>query len=108
MVTSIRPADLAERLRTGQPTILVDVRQPWEHELAKLPESILIPLAELPERVGEIDAPKDALVVAYCHHGVRSLSGAAILLRHGFRHVASLAGGIEAWSAEVDPKVPRY
>jgi len=108
MFTAIRATDLAERLRSGQPTVLVDVRQPWEHELANLPGSVLIPLAELPERVGEIEAPEGALVVAYCHHGVRSQSGAAILDKQGVQNVASLIGGIEAWSLEVDPKTPRY
>ncbi|HWV38399.1 MAG TPA: rhodanese-like domain-containing protein [Vulgatibacter sp.] len=108
MFIAIRPAELAARLRAGEPTVLVDVRQPWEHELARLPGSVLLPLGELPARAGEIVAPEDALVVAYCHHGVRSQSGAAILLGHGLRHVASLVGGIEAWSAEVDPGIQRY
>ena len=108
MFTAIRATELEERLRSGRPTVLVDVRQPWEHDLAKLPGSVLIPLPELPERAGEIDVPEGALVVAYCHHGVRSHSGAAILDKHGFPNVASLIGGIEAWSLEVDPKTPRY
>jgi rhodanese-related sulfurtransferase len=87
---------------------LLDVRQAWEHELAALPDSLLIPLDELLARVGEISPAPDALVVVYCHHGVRSLHGAALLQAMGHRHVASLAGGIDAWSREVDARVPRY
>jgi rhodanese-related sulfurtransferase len=56
----------------------------------------------------EIRPPDDALLVVYCHHGIRSLSGAAILEQHGFANVVSLAGGIDAWSLHIDPKVPRY
>ncbi|HEY0840464.1 MAG TPA: rhodanese-like domain-containing protein [Vulgatibacter sp.] len=108
MFSAIRPTELDERLRAGKPTVLLDVRQPWEHEIAKLPGSILIPLSELPERVTELSPPEDALVVAYCHHGVRSLSGAAILASHGIANAATLVGGIDAWSQEVDPRVPRY
>jgi adenylyltransferase/sulfurtransferase len=95
-------------LAKGQPVYLVDVRQPWEHELARLPNSLLVPLDQLIERHDEITPPAGALVVAYCHHGVRSLSAAALLERAGHAQVASLAGGIDAWSLQVDPSVPRY
>src|SRR5437764_10531553 len=108
MVRQISVRQLAERLAAGEPVYLLDVRQPWEHETAALPGSRLIPLNELPARAGEVDPPDGAAVVVYCHHGVRSLSGAALLERLGFRDVASLAGGIAAWSRFVDPAVPRY
>jgi adenylyltransferase/sulfurtransferase len=85
----------------------VDVRQPWEHETCALPGSVLIPLDELPARLDEVTPPKDALVVAYCHHGVRSLSAAVLLERAGIA-AFSLAGGIDAWSRDVDPLLPRY
>jgi adenylyltransferase/sulfurtransferase len=108
MVRQIRPRELAVHLANGHPVYLVDVRQPWEHETAALPDSNLIPLNELPGRVGEIRAPEDTLVVLYCHHGIRSLSAAGLLERAGRRNVASLAGGIDAWARDVDPTVPRY
>jgi adenylyltransferase/sulfurtransferase len=108
MPQQIRPRELAKMIANGQPVRLLDVRQPAEHQAAALPGSTLIPLGELAARVGELDAPKDSLVVVYCHHGIRSQNGAVFLERAGFTNVASLAGGIDAWSREVDPEVPRY
>ncbi len=92
----------------GESIYLVDVRQPWEHELARLPDDILVPLDELAERADEITPPAGALVVAYCHHGIRSLNAVAILHELGHTNAASLAGGIDAWSQLVDPSVARY
>jgi rhodanese-related sulfurtransferase len=100
--------ELAKHVANGRLVYLLDVRQPWETDLASLPDSVAIPLPELARRVIEINVPPGAMVVAYCHHGVRSLSAAALLERSGFASVASLAGGIDAWSLEVDPSVPRY
>jgi rhodanese-related sulfurtransferase len=108
MIPQIHPEQLAEKLRGGEPVYLVDVRQPCEHELCHLAASVLIPLPELPSRLEEIEPPEGALIVVYCHHGIRSLSGASILMQAGYEKVASLAGGIEAWSVRIDPKVPRY
>lgn len=108
MIPQIEAAELAARFRAGQPTYLLDVRQPWEHKTAALPGSVLIPLPELAARAAEVQPPAGALVIVYCHHGIRSLSAAAILQRLGFHEVASLAGGIDGWSCAVDPTVPRY
>lgn len=107
MVPQIQPIDVKRLLDSGEPVVLLDVRQPEENAFCALPESILIPLGELPGRVSELDSTNE-LVVVYCHHGVRSLSGAAILSRAGFPNVASMAGGIDRWSLVVDPSVPRY
>ena len=107
MVPQIQPNDLKTMLDVGAPVLLLDVRQPEEHAFCHLPGGILIPLGELMARAQEID-PGESLVVVYCHHGVRSLSGAAILAHAGFPNVASLAGGIDRWSQVVDPGVPRY
>ena len=96
------------RLAVGEPTWLLDVRQPWEHATASLPGSHLIPLPDLPSHLDEVVPPEGALVVVYCHHGVRSLSAAAFLESLGRQNVASLAGGIDAWSLRIDPTVPRY
>jgi rhodanese-related sulfurtransferase len=106
MVPQIRPAELKALLDAGAPVLLVDVRQPEEHVLCALPGSVLIPLGELTGRVDEV-RPDGATVVVYCHHGVRSLSGAAILRRAGIEAV-SLAGGIDLWALAVDAGVPRY
>jgi adenylyltransferase/sulfurtransferase len=100
--------NLATRLANDHLVYLLDVRRPAEHAIGALPESILIPLNELPARAGEVRPPEGALLVVYCHHGVRSQSAAALLEQLGFRNVVSLAGGIDAWSCEVDPSVPRY
>jgi rhodanese-related sulfurtransferase len=108
MIRQVSVRELSALLAANEPVYLLDVRQPWEHELAALPNSMLIPLDQLQNRADEMQAPDNAVVVVYCHHGIRSQSGAAILQRLGFDNVASLAGGIDAWSLHVDPKVPRY
>src|SRR5262245_35195506 len=107
MVQQISVHELDRKLKAGEPVYLVDVRKPWEREIASL-EGTLIPLDELVERADELTPPEGALVVAYCHHGVRSLSAAALLERLGHPRVASLRGGIDAWSLEIDPSLPRY
>ncbi len=108
LVQQISVHELAEKMAAGEPVYLLDVRQPWEHETAALPDSVLIPLPELLNRAAEVAPPEGALVVAYCHHGIRSLSAAALLEQLGIRPVVSLAGGIDTWSCAVDPRVPRY
>lgn len=107
-VRQMTVGELRARLDAGERVVLVDVREPWEHELAALPGSVLIPLGELSSRASELEVPDGATVVAYCHHGVRSLSGAVILEGAGRAGVWSLAGGIDAWSRAVDASVPRY
>ena len=107
MIPQIQPTELKALLDSGRPVLLLDVRQPEEYALCALSDSVLIPLGELMGRVDAVQPPEGALVVVYCHHGVRSLSGAAILRRAGV-DAASLAGGIDRWSLTVDPGVPRY
>ena len=111
MINQIDVRELAEAILRGEPVYLVDVRQPWEHQLAALPNSTLIPLGELPLRADELSPPTGALVVTYCHHGIRSLDAAAFLSRKWTAagpKVASLAGGIDRWSIEIDPTIRRY
>src|SRR5467141_4592606 len=108
MPMEIAPQQLAEKLRQGEPIWLLDVRHDCEHQLARLPDQALIPLHELPARLDEVRAERTAQVVCYCHHGVRSLSAAAILRQAGFDNAVSLAGGIDLWSRVIDPSVPRY
>ena len=108
MPRQIHPETLAKKLAAGEPVFLLDVREPWEHETARLPDSTLIPLGELPNRAGELEVPPGSTVVVYCHHGIRSITGAAILEMNGVREAFSLSGGIEAWSQLIDPTIPRY
>jgi adenylyltransferase/sulfurtransferase len=108
MVRQVDVHWLAARLAAGEPVCLLDVRQPWEHQTAALPGSRLLPLDQLAARAAEVDPPAGIPVVVYCHHGIRSLSAAAQLERRGLAEVFSLAGGIDAWSLHVDPRVPRY
>ena len=108
MLREITPRELAARLATGEPTFLLDVRQAWEHARVALPGSVLVPLDRLGARLGELAPPEDALVVTYCPHGMRSADAARLLTGQGWRDVASLAGGIDAWACEIDPALPRY
>ena len=92
------------------PLVLLDVREPWEIALAaiELPAAItrFVPMRELPARLGELDPMQP--VVCICHHGARSAQVVAFLERIGFDSAYNLAGGIDAWSREVDPGVARY
>jgi rhodanese-related sulfurtransferase len=108
MPKEISVQDLARMQHSNKPILLLDVRQPWEHQLVALPGSMLIPLPELARRAGEVQPSKGSAVVVYCHHGIRSMSGAALLEQLGFKDVSSLAGGIDAWAMEVDATMPRY
>jgi rhodanese-related sulfurtransferase len=107
-MSSLSPIQLAERLKGSPPPHLLDVRQPDEHAFAALPGSTLIPLGELMDRADEIEAWKDAEVVVYCHHGVRSLHAIGLLRQMGFVKLLNLTGGIDRWSLEADPNTPRY
>jgi rhodanese-related sulfurtransferase len=102
----LAPEELAARLQAADPPLLLDVREPDEHAFARLPGSRLIPLNEIPARLAELDPA--APMVAYCHHGVRSLHAVRWLRAQGFTQAQSLAGGIDAWSTRIDPALPRY
>ena len=104
-IEEISPTETEQLLQSGADVTLLDVREPWEAEIASLPGAVLIPLGELPDRVGELDPDRE--VIAYCHGGVRSLRAAGVLQAAGLR-VRSMAGGIDGWSRAVDPDVPRY
>ncbi|RMF23988.1 MAG: hypothetical protein D6760_04310 [Deltaproteobacteria bacterium] len=88
------------------PPVVIDVREDHEVEIARLPQALHLPIAELPAAVRFLDPTADYVVV--CHHGVRSAEAAAYLLERGFTSVASLLGGIDAWAREVDPTMARY
>jgi sulfur-carrier protein adenylyltransferase/sulfurtransferase len=102
----IEATELAERLALGEPLHLVDVREPHELEIARLPDSQLIPLGQLAARLSELDTA-DELVV-FCKGGTRSARALELLVSAGFRKVKNLKGGINAWAREVDPSMPLY
>lgn len=100
--------DQFKRLRDGKADYqLVDVREPWEHQTAKLEGSTLMPVAEVRTRAHQ-ELDPDRHIVVYCHHGVRSMNVTAWLRQQGFEKAQSLAGGIDRWSREIDPSIPKY
>ncbi len=112
MIDQVRPADLAAWFarRADAPAVLLDVREPWERETASvIPLGFTltaIPMNEIPARLAELDGGQR--IACLCHHGARSQRVAVFLSQNGFAEVANVAGGIDAWSAQHDPSVPRY
>jgi rhodanese-related sulfurtransferase len=102
---SITPRELKEKLDDGDRPEILDVRESWEFELARIEGSTLIPLSELPDRFRELDPAAETVVV--CHHGSRSAYATRALAQTGFRKVLNLEGGLDAY-ADVDESVPRY
>ena len=102
----VTPGELARRLAAGDRPLLLDVREPYEHAIARLPDARLVPLATLPVASAQLDPAAE--IVVLCHHGVRSAAAVEYLRELGFTRVRNLAGGIDRWSREVDPAVPRY
>jgi rhodanese-related sulfurtransferase len=100
-------ASHAAALLRENKTRIIDVREPWEFEAARIDGSVLMPMGDVPARAHQELDPDEHLVVL-CHHGQRSLNVTAWLRNQGFENIQSLRGGIEAWSAEVDPAVGRY
>jgi rhodanese-related sulfurtransferase len=105
---AMTPQELAGKLHSTNPPRLLDVRQPDEHAFASLPNSTLIPLGELLARAEEIESWKNEEVVVYCHHGIRSANAVAQLRALGFTKLHNLSGGIDRWTSEVNPSLPRY
>lgn len=101
----IEPADLKKRLEKNPP-ILIDVREPHEWEIGRIEGAKLIPLGELPQRMNELNSAEE--IVLYCKVGGRSMKALQLLNKSGFKRLKNLRGGINAWSREVDPKVPLY
>lgn len=113
MITQIRPSQLAawlEAVRAHGAPVVLDVREPSELQVASVKadgfELLAIPMGVIPPRLQELDPEQP--IACLCHHGGRSMQVANFLKAHGFTHVANIAGGINAWSAELDPSIPRY
>ncbi len=105
-VGEVAPKELSRLLAGSRRIFLLDVREPYEHDLCRIEGSKLIPLGELESRTGEIDKESD--VVVYCHVGVRSARAVEMLSAKGFKSVRNLKGGIRAWAEEVDSSIPVY
>ena len=104
----VAASQVAARREQGESLLLLDVREADEVERASIADTMWIPLGSLPERLGELEAWREAPVVVHCHHGGRSAQACEMLLERGFRRVENMSGGIEAWSLTVDASVPRY
>ena len=105
-IGEILPEELSRRLKCGERPVILDVREPEEVAIACFPGATHIPMDEIPSRLTELDPDHETVVV--CHHGIRSAQVAMYLARLGFERVSNLSGGIDLWSATVDPAVPRY
>lgn len=105
----ITPQEVQGRLAAGEKLALIDVREPVEFQLAQIAGSELIPMRAVPAELSRLDAQADdATLIVFCHHGVRSLNVVNWLREHGVEACQSMAGGIDRWSREIDPTVPRY
>nr|WP_199105227.1 rhodanese-like domain-containing protein [Aquitalea palustris] len=108
MLREITASDLAAWLADAgaEQPVLLDVREDWEVQLARIPGSLHIPMNLIPLRMSEL--PDDQTIVTVCHHGVRSYQVGLYLANAGFEQVLSLRGGVEAWACDVDPAMAHY
>jgi sulfur-carrier protein adenylyltransferase/sulfurtransferase len=100
------PQELKRRMDAGEPFELIDVREPFEYEIARIDGAKLIPLGEIAERLDELE--REQPIIAHCHSGTRSAQAVQLLQQRGFAKVYNLEGGIDAWSDQIDPDVPKY
>jgi rhodanese-related sulfurtransferase len=105
----VAPQEVRRRIDAGERCQLIDVREPAEHQQARIDGALLIPMNTVPARLQEIEALADeGSLFVYCHHGIRSLNVVNWLRQRGVEGCQSIAGGIDRWSREIDPSVPRY
>jgi rhodanese-related sulfurtransferase len=103
------PQDIQRRIDAGEPLLLIDVREPEEFAITRIEGATLIPMREIPASLQQLEAKSgEATLIVFCHHGVRSLNVAHWLREQGVPACQSMAGGIDAWSTQIDPSVPRY
>ena len=104
----ISPRSLHEAMQSERPPTVIDCRESSEVAVAAIAGTIHVPMGDTKSRLPELEEYADDLVVVHCHHGVRSLQVVSFLRESGFESAVSLAGGIDRWSEEIDPNVPRY
>jgi rhodanese-related sulfurtransferase len=97
-----------QKLDAKADLLLVDCRERDEHETASIPRAVLLPMSEIADRLHELESHRDRPIVVYCHVGGRSLRVTRWLREQGFTQAQNLSGGIDQWSQEIDPSVPRY
>lgn len=107
MEYEITPEEVKRKLDAGEAFTFLDVREAWESQTASIAGSKLMPMGDVPSRAHQELDPEDHIVVM-CHHGVRSMNVTVWLRQQGFENVQSMRGGIDAWSRNVDEKVPVY
>ena len=101
--------DVKRRLDAGEKLILIDVRESFEHRVARIEDAELVPMQTVPEKLAALEQrAEQAPLIVFCHHGVRSLNVVNWLRRQGVDNCWSMAGGIDLWSLAIDPAVPRY
>ena len=105
-IQEISVRELKQKMDHKEKFTLIDVREPSEFQINKLPGAKLIPLGSIAEHANELDTADE--IVVHCHFGGRSAKAVGLLQKMGFRKVKNLAGGIDAWSQEIDPSCPRY
>jgi rhodanese-related sulfurtransferase len=103
---SVTVAELDRRRAAGETITILDVREPWELDIARFPDALAIPLGTLPTRVGEV--PTDHPVVVVCHHGMRSYKAMSWLRQNGVANAINLDGGIDAWARLIEPTMGVY
>jgi rhodanese-related sulfurtransferase len=96
------------KLDAHEDFVLIDCREQHEYDTVHIPGAILIPMSQMAERVAELEPHKSREIVIHCHHGGRSLNVAMWMKAQGFQNPLSMAGGIDTWSQEIDPSLPRY
>ena len=102
----ITPREVKSMMECGDKFLFVDVREKWEFETSWIEGAVLVPMREIPSNLAKFEEADN--IVLFCHHGIRSLDAAAWLRSQEIPGAKSMAGGIDRWSAEIDPKVPRY
>ena len=103
----ITPEEVKSKVDAHESFTLLDVREPWEFDAARIENSKLMPMGDVPSRAHQELDPEEHIVVV-CHHGVRSMNVTVWLRQQGFERAQSMRGGIDAWSRQVDGKVPMY
>jgi rhodanese-related sulfurtransferase len=105
-VKQLTATELKNKIQQKENLFLLDVREPHEFEYASITNSVLIPLSQIPKRLSELDPQQEIVVI--CHHGMRSQQAANYLAQSGYKNIANLTGGIDAWSCTCDSSVHRY
>jgi rhodanese-related sulfurtransferase len=102
----ITPREVKNMMDRGEKFLFVDVREKWEFDTSWIQGAVLVPMREIPANLAKFEEADQ--IVLFCHHGIRSLDAAAWLRAQDVAGAKSMAGGIDRWSAEIDPSVPRY